>query len=209
MTPARPLKDVFADLLGGGGVRPDADAVLADAGHGDLPADLVAEAVVSYADTVPVEVAEHLAPYVTAHSGVPLEAVPDEGASDAEPAGWADLLATAPAVDADLDGLDERGDGWDEIDDDGNDLDGDGEPDDVAVFHFGGGAGAGLVADDAGGVDAAQGPDGPDLDVPADVDPTDPFDAGSPAAAVFDDGSADDDGGDDRDLDDDPAGLDG
>ncbi len=41
------------------------------AGTVTCPPDLVAEAVVNYADTAPVEVAEHLAPFVTANSGVP------------------------------------------------------------------------------------------------------------------------------------------
>jgi len=86
---ARPLKDVFTDLVG----DPSATAeALAGAGH-DLPPDLVAEAVVSFAGSAPAEVAEHLAPFVTAHSGVPLESELDE------PAGWAELLATAPEPD--------------------------------------------------------------------------------------------------------------
>ncbi|MEV0713124.1 hypothetical protein [Asanoa sp. NPDC050611] len=91
---ARPLKDVLTDLVG----DPSAAAgALAGAGH-DLPPDLVAEAVVSFAGTAPAEVAEHLAPFVTAHSGVPAESAP------AEPADWAELLATAPVEpDAELD----------------------------------------------------------------------------------------------------------
>jgi hypothetical protein len=112
MTSARPLRDVFADLLGdAGGARPDPAAALAAAGHPDLPPQLVAEAVVSYADTAPVEVAEHLAPYVTAHSGVPPveEVGAGEGDDDLAAAGdlgrLGELFATAPAVpDADLDG---------------------------------------------------------------------------------------------------------
>jgi hypothetical protein len=87
MTPARPLREVFAGLAG----QPSADPgeVLAAHGHPDLPADLVAEAVVSYADTAPPEVAEHLAPFVTAHSAVP---------TGDEPADWHDLLSTVPDV---------------------------------------------------------------------------------------------------------------
>jgi hypothetical protein len=85
---ARPLKDVFADLVG----DPSAGAeALAAAGH-DLPADLVAEAVVSFAGTAPAEVAEHLAPFVTANSGVPT----DDAGTDS----WFDLLATVPDPDA-------------------------------------------------------------------------------------------------------------
>jgi hypothetical protein len=95
MAAARPLKDVFAELTGDDAAR--ADEVLAAGGHGDLPPDLVAEAVVNYADTAPVEVAEHLAPFVTAHSAVPpLDEVDGE-------ADWSALLASAPAVEADLD----------------------------------------------------------------------------------------------------------
>ena len=95
MAAARPLKDVFAELTGDDAARPD--AVLAASGHGDLPPDLVAEAVVNYADTAPVEVAEHLAPFVTANSGVPaLDQA--EGADD-----WSALLATAPTVETGLD----------------------------------------------------------------------------------------------------------
>jgi hypothetical protein len=72
-----PLRDVFAGLAGNGG---DPGDFLRD-----LPADLVAEAVVSYADTAPLEVAEHLAPFVGARF--------DE--SDAGET-WLDLLASAP-----------------------------------------------------------------------------------------------------------------
>ena len=95
MAAARPLKDVFAELTGDDAAR--ADEALAASGHGDLPPDLVAEAVVNYADTAPVEVAEHLAPFVTAHSAVPTL---DEVDGDAD---WSALLATAPPVEADLD----------------------------------------------------------------------------------------------------------
>ncbi|MEV6303146.1 hypothetical protein AB0M02_27300 [Actinoplanes sp. NPDC051861] len=89
MDSARPLRDVFADLTGSGSAGGDPAELLRDQGHPGLPDDLVAEAVVSYADTAPAEVAEHLAPYVTAHS---VAATP----ADAGP-GWLDLLATAPA----------------------------------------------------------------------------------------------------------------
>jgi hypothetical protein len=94
MESARPLRDVFAglgegadDLVGGPG------GVLSASGHSNLPEPLVAEAVVSYADTAPHEVAEHLAPFVQAFSAVPLPA-PD-GAPDPD---WFGLLATAPRV---------------------------------------------------------------------------------------------------------------
>jgi hypothetical protein len=70
MASARPLRDVFADLAGA--PSDDPGALLRDQGHPALPDDLIAEAVVSYADTAPVEVAA---------------------------ADWAGLLSTAPAGD--------------------------------------------------------------------------------------------------------------
>lgn len=92
MTTSRPLRDVLgedADRLAG-----DRQATLGEAGHPDLPDALVAEAIVSYADTAPHEIAEHLAPFVSAHGAVPA----------GQPAGSAmdlshglRLLATAPA----------------------------------------------------------------------------------------------------------------
>ncbi|HET6532972.1 MAG TPA: hypothetical protein VFH03_20475 [Actinoplanes sp.] len=116
MASARPLRDVFADLAGAPGAADDPAALLRDHGHPELPDDLVAEAVVSYADTAPVEVAEHLAPYVTAHSAVGA----DPAAGDETAVGWLDLLGTAPAGDsADIDDLPPATDGFD---DDGLDL---------------------------------------------------------------------------------------
>jgi hypothetical protein len=98
MESAKPLRDVFNELVGDesarGALAADRDAVLRDSGHGDLPGGLVAEAVVSYADTAPVEVAEHLAPFVKAHSAVPADG---PAAVDPDPATGLDLLATAPA----------------------------------------------------------------------------------------------------------------
>jgi hypothetical protein len=114
MASARPLRDVFADLTGAPGAD-DPAALLRDHGHPGLPDELVAEAVVSYADTAPVEVAEHLAPYVTAHS-----VVGADPATGNENPDWLDLLGTAPAGDpADLDGLPQAPEGFD---DDGLDL---------------------------------------------------------------------------------------
>jgi hypothetical protein len=75
MEPVRPLRDVFAELSAAGRPAPggvDPARVLAEHGHGGLPEGLLAEAIVSYADTAPVEVAEHLAPFVVAHSPVPV-----------------------------------------------------------------------------------------------------------------------------------------
>jgi hypothetical protein len=98
MEPVHSLRELFASLSGGSeAVGHDPSSVLASGGHGDLPDHLVAEAIGNYADTAPVEVAEHLSPYVMAHSAVP----------GLEPDGWhptdsgdgADglaLLASAP-----------------------------------------------------------------------------------------------------------------
>jgi hypothetical protein len=98
MTQVRPLRDVFDELAGeqpaGAGPAADPAVVLAGSGHGELPEQLVAEAIVSYADTAPVEVAAHLAPFVTAHSAVPLD---DPAVALPDPASGLDLLVTAPA----------------------------------------------------------------------------------------------------------------
>jgi hypothetical protein len=90
---------VFAEIAGGTGRDPA--ELLASGGHPEIPSDLVAEALVSYADTAPVEVAAHLAPFVTVHS--PLARSLDAAAPDsAEPTpgsepGWGlDLLASVP-----------------------------------------------------------------------------------------------------------------
>jgi hypothetical protein len=114
MASARPLRDVFADLTGGGSVTDDPATLLRDQGHPALPDHLVAEAVISYADTAPAEVAEHLAPYVTAHSAVGADEVP----GDEPPADWLDLLGTAPADSgpADIDDLTPAFDGLDDAD---------------------------------------------------------------------------------------------
>lgn len=98
MDPARPLRDVFADLATDEDARAahaaDPDGFLQAHGHAGLPGDLVGEAIVNYADTAPPEIAEHLAPFVLAHSPVPVEDVPD---ADAAPTDGLHLLATAPA----------------------------------------------------------------------------------------------------------------
>jgi hypothetical protein len=96
MDATQPLRDVFAGLAGSGGAGEPA-TVLAASGHHDLPDGLMAEAVVNYADTAPVEVAEHLAPFVRAHSAVP-------GAAADAPS-WLAAVGTAPA-DVDPMGLD-------------------------------------------------------------------------------------------------------
>lgn len=92
MGATRPLREVFAEVsTGGGGTDPQ--GVLAAAGHPDLPPDLLGEAVVNYADTASPEVAEHLAPLVTAHTGVLPGA--GHGSGDQDP-DWLDALAGAP-----------------------------------------------------------------------------------------------------------------
>jgi hypothetical protein len=94
MAPARTLHDVRAGLAGDAGAQSGGAADrLGDAGHPDLPDGLVAEAIVSYADTATAEVAEHLAPFVQAHSAVPLD---QPGIAAPDPAAGLDLLATAP-----------------------------------------------------------------------------------------------------------------
>ncbi|MEV4618106.1 hypothetical protein AB0J74_05215 [Asanoa sp. NPDC049573] len=178
---ARPLKDVFSDLVGDPSAGADA---LAAAGH-DLPADLVAEAVVSFAGTAPAEVAEHLAPFVTANSGVPAE-------TDGTGTEWFDLLATAPDPDA------------------AEDLDAvfDAAPDahaGIGEFEFGAGAdadadlgtdAAGDDLDDAAD-DGADDADGDDFD-----DATDGFQVDDPALDLVDSTLDLDDGDDGLDGDD-------
>lgn len=102
MAPARSLHEIFAGLSGDAAALDEAAAVLDANGYADLPAELLAQAVVSYAETAPVEVAEHLAPFVMAHSQVVGEAaVPDDLAAPL------DLLASAPAVPVDAAELDD------------------------------------------------------------------------------------------------------
>jgi hypothetical protein len=77
---ARSLHEVFGALSGS-----DApDALFAASGHADLPPELLTEAIASYADTAPPEVAEHLSPVV-------LGAAPDLDLG-------LELLASAPQV---------------------------------------------------------------------------------------------------------------
>lgn len=104
MAGAHPLHDLLAGLAGGT-ADPHGDdlaAALRDGGHPDLPDAAMAEAIVSYADTAAVEVAEHLAPFVMGHSAVPLD--PPAGTIMEVRDGLA-LLATAPSAGPDLDPL--------------------------------------------------------------------------------------------------------
>ncbi|OJF15929.1 hypothetical protein [Couchioplanes caeruleus] len=93
MAPARSLHEIITGLTGDAGTPGDLAAVLRDGGHTDLPEELLAEAVVSFADTARAEVAEHLAPFVMAHGPIV------EGDTAAGDIGQLpDLLATAPAA---------------------------------------------------------------------------------------------------------------
>ncbi|HEX6359979.1 hypothetical protein [Actinophytocola sp.] len=89
MASVRPLRELLADLVGDADVR-GPEAYLAEHGYPDLPAELVAQAVVSFADTAPPEVAEQLAPFVTAYT-----------AGSEHTADWFDLLTSAPVALAD------------------------------------------------------------------------------------------------------------
>ena len=65
MSAARPLRDVFDELASGGAAATgpaDLRQVMAASGYDDLPDALLAEAIVNYADSAPLPVAEQLAP---------------------------------------------------------------------------------------------------------------------------------------------------
>ena len=217
MAAARPLREVFTDLTGDEEARrahaADPDGFLAAHGHPGLPSELVAEAVVSYADTAPPEVAQHLAPYVIEHSSVPLEA--GAGAVPTETENWFELIASAPAAEEigeapDLDSellgaapldLDEP------ADQPGRDVD-------FGDFDFGRGAaaGAGIAAvavgdhDEYAGTAPAHDAPGPDLlaaDAVRDrsyLDGTG-LDDGAGLDAGLDDGAVDGDDDSDDDVD--------
>lgn len=97
MEPASPLREAFTELLQDEAARSafaaDPGGFLAAYGHADLPDSLVTEAIASFADTTSPEVAEHLAPFVTRHWNSPDESNALSGL---------ELLASAPAVDADV-----------------------------------------------------------------------------------------------------------
>lgn len=91
---SRPLHAVFTELLNDESARQayaaDPAGLLESAGHAGLPEELVAEALISFADTAPPAVAEHLAPFVMARGPIA-----ESDADPAEPDGLA-LLAAAP-----------------------------------------------------------------------------------------------------------------
>lgn len=63
------------DVVAGGGARTGPlSEVLAEAGYGEVPPDLLVEAVSSYADSAPLEVAESLSPFVVHHSPAAVDA---------------------------------------------------------------------------------------------------------------------------------------
>lgn len=96
MAPARSLHEIIAGLTGDAGTSGDLAAALRAGGHPDLPEELLAEAVVSFAGTARAEVAEHLAPFVMAHGPIV------EGDTVASETNYLpDLLATAPAAEVD------------------------------------------------------------------------------------------------------------
>jgi hypothetical protein len=117
MEPLRSLRDLFGDLAGDDGARPEEGAdlggLLAAEGYPDLPDGLVAEAIVSYAETAPAEVAEHLSPFVMSHSQVPLDDLPAEAIDSAQAL---DLLTTAPTGLVADDELVDTGDDLAEVD---------------------------------------------------------------------------------------------
>jgi hypothetical protein len=98
MEPVHSLRELFASLSGGStAAAEDPAALLASGGHGELPGHLVAEAIGNYADTAPVEVAEHLSPYVMTHSAVPgLEPDGWQPSDSGDAAEGLAMLASAP-----------------------------------------------------------------------------------------------------------------
>lgn len=162
MPPARPLHDILTEVAGADAADPA--AALRAGGHGDLPEGLVAEAIVSYADTATVEVAEHLAPFVQGHSTVPSEDPADPpgleqglallaSAPAPVPAGTAPESAP-PAVDGDADA--DYGSGA------ARDPEGPGDPLDLAFGEGGTGGGTEAPAGEAGPVPSAAGLGGVD-----------------------------------------------
>jgi hypothetical protein len=180
------LREVFDELAGGG--EADPAGALADRGYGELPEPLLSEAIVSYADTAPVEVAEHLSPFVMVHSAVPVDG--DVTAGD----GLA-LLATAPEPIV--------------ADDQGTEEPAAAEPDagdsSFEEFDFGHGAEAVDAWDAPVGIDAPEDApaDVPEADDVPEIQPLEPEQADPPAGNWLDQTETDaadvepDDGGDD------------
>ena len=92
MTRVPSLRELFERLAG---ESQDPHAALEAAGYGDLEPHLINEAIVNYAHGAPIEVAEHLSPFVIAHSGVPQGA---EGVHETpDTVDGLSMLSSAPA----------------------------------------------------------------------------------------------------------------
>jgi hypothetical protein len=191
------LREVFDALVGE--AHPDPGGLVRDSGF-DLSEAAATDALVNYAHSAPVEVAEHLAGFVTAHSPVPGEpAAAEVTASDG-----LTLLTTAPVPlghdPADLDEQPLGGMGSGEADD-GDELDfGSGRivPADEAAGTGAEGTAGDPAADDVpfdGGVPVPLDSAADALDFGTDTGFADPFlDTGHGTASGLDD-DADDDAG--------------
>jgi hypothetical protein len=67
------MRGAFNEMLAGLGLGTDPAEVLADHGFGDVPPDAIASALVHFAETADLELADALAPIVTRISDVPFE----------------------------------------------------------------------------------------------------------------------------------------
>jgi hypothetical protein len=67
------MRGAINEMLAGLGLGTDPAEVLADHGFGDVPPDAIAQALVHYAETADLELADALAPIVTRVSDVPFE----------------------------------------------------------------------------------------------------------------------------------------
>jgi hypothetical protein len=180
MEPVRPLRELLTDLVGDADARAvDPAAYLAEHGHPGLPADLVAEAVVNFADTASPAVAEQLAPFVTAHTAG------EEPAED-----WFDLLTSAPVDPGD--DLDDLPDVLESSDDFG--------PDPDLSLDFGAGADS-LDFPDSHTPDLDTTPDHTDWSTPSDPEPPEAPQDDLPEEPLAAPAEVDD--GDDDDPDDD------
>jgi len=146
----------------------DPDGFLADHGFGEVPADLLPEAVVHYADVAPLEVAEQLSPFVMANSPVELDEPLDFDADALGALAGVDLDLPTPDADLDTDAADGPAgvagvEPVDDVDEPTPDLD------EADGFAFGAGHdGAGVPTDGVA-------PD-TDEDALADEAPAEPFD---------------------------------
>lgn len=103
---SRSLHAVLSELLNDDAARQahaaDPAGFLENAGHTELSDELVAEAIVSFADTAAPGVAEHLAPFVMAHGPVSHTTETGEASGLTAIDGLA-LIADAPPAGADAD----------------------------------------------------------------------------------------------------------